>query len=88
MPVGAFVGGIYFIIEGQYFLALVWFIVLTIPIGFMDTFMKNVDQKNEISIIAKYYGCSMSKAQEYHEILTKREIKVLEEELKKGRRYN
>jgi len=89
LPLGAFVGSIYFIIEGQYFLALVWFIVLTLPIGFVDDVSKNAKKAKvnaEVSVLRKYYGVSWTKARDFQTRLTSKEIKVIEEELKKGRK--
>ena len=89
LPLGAIVGSIYFIIEGQYFLALVWFIVLTLPFGFMDDVAKNAKKAKvnaEVSVLRKYYGVLWTKSRDFQTRLTSKEIKVIEEELKKGRK--
>ena len=40
----------------------------------------------DMKVIAKYYDCSMTKAEEYHKILTAKEIKIMKERMNKGGR--
>lgn len=85
LPFATIGGFFYFLIVGEYFLAFVWFFVGGFIISFLSGDLTR--KKNEIKVIAKYYGCSMSEAEEYHKRLNTKEIKVIEEALKKGRRY-
>ena len=85
LPFATIGGFIYFLIVGEYFLAFVWFFVGRFLISFLSGDLTR--KKNEIKVIAKYYGCSMAKAEEYHKRLNTKEIKVIEDALKKGRRY-
>ena len=78
-------GFIFLLVIGEYFFAFVWFITGAFIISFLSGDLTR--KKNEIKVIAKYYGCSMAKAEEYHKRLNTKEIKVIEEALKKGRRY-
>jgi len=39
-----------------------------------------------MKVIATYYDCSMTKAEEYHKILSAKEIKIMKERMKKGGR--
>ena len=39
-----------------------------------------------MKVIAKYYDCSMTKAEEYYKILSAKEIKIMKERMNKGGR--
>ena len=40
----------------------------------------------DMKVIQRYYDCSISKAEEYSQILTAKEIKIMKERMKKGGR--
>ena len=75
---------IFLLVIGEYFFAFVWFITGAFIISFLSGDLTR--KKNEIKVIAKYYDCSMTKAEEYHKVLSAKEIKIMKERMKKGGR--